>query len=140
MIANIRSYETAPDELLALVDNGIGDFNNKAAPLHDVRPLSCFAEAADSRVAGGVVGRTWGECAEVQQLWVQDAARKQGLGTALMRRFEAEALSRGCKRIYLDTWSFQARDFYVALGYEIRLKIEGFGPGIIKYSLVRELG
>ena len=34
----------------AIVDTGLGDFNDAAAPLHEVRRLSCFA-----RVPGGEV-------------------------------------------------------------------------------------
>ena len=139
MIANIRTCDAAPDALLALVDQGIGDFNSAAAPLHEVHPLACFAEDSNGEVFGGVVGRTWGECAEVLQLWVRESSRRGGTGRALMRAFEAEARVRGCRRIYLDTWSFQARGFYESLGFEVKLTLAGFGPGLEKHTLVREL-
>ena len=54
-----------------VVDQGLDDHNNASAPLHEVRPLACFVRDAAGAVIGGAVGRTWGACAELQQLWVQ---------------------------------------------------------------------
>jgi hypothetical protein len=50
------------------------------------------------------------------------------------------AEARGCRTVYLDTFSFQAPSLYRALGYQVRLEIAGFAPGIVKYTMVRELG
>ncbi|WP_297181889.1 GNAT family N-acetyltransferase [uncultured Enorma sp.] len=44
-------------------------------------------------------------CAEVQKLYVDDAARHQGIGTALMDAVEATARERGFRRLYLETHS-----------------------------------
>ena len=41
------------------------------------------------------------------------------------------------------TWmliSFQAPSLYRALGYQVRLELHGFAPGIVKYTMVREPG
>lgn len=134
----VRSYDEPPATLLDLIDQGIGDFNRAAAPLHEVRQLACFAEEGVG-VLGGVVGRTWGECAEVQQLWVREASRRSGIGRELMQAFVAASRQRGCRRIYLDTWSFQARAFYESLGFVVVLTVAGFGPGLEKYTLICEL-
>lgn len=130
----------------AAVDAGIGEFNASAAPLHEVRPLSAFVHADDGddatgAVLGGVVGRTWGACAEVQQLWVHETQRGRGLGTQLMRAFEARAAARGVRMIYLDTFSFQAEPLYRRLGYEVRLALTGLGHDgrITKFTMVRNL-
>lgn len=42
--------------------------------------------------------------------------RGQGIGAALVRAVEAHARVAGANRLYLYTW--QARDFYAALGWE----------------------
>ena len=123
----------------ALVDQGLDAHNEAAAPLHEVRPLGCFARQADGSVIGGALGRTWGECAELQQLWVDAAFRRRGHGAALVRRFERAALTRGCRRCYLYTFSFQAPELYRALGYVAQMQIDGFAPGITKFTMVREL-
>lgn len=129
-----------PAQAVEVVDAGLGAFNEGAAPLEQVRPLACFARVAGDRVIGGAVGRRWGECCELQQLWVLPEARGRGLGTRLLRAFEAQAQACGCRQVYLETWSFQARPFYAARGYELLLELRGYGPGLAKYTMRRWLG
>ena len=134
-----ESCDAVPPEAAALVDAGLTEANAAAAPLHEVRPLACFARAADGAVVGGAVGRTWGECCELQQLWVAPARRGAGAGRELLRRFEAAARARGCRQVYLETFSFQAPGFYRREGYTTLNEIAGFGHGIVKYLLLRRL-
>lgn len=67
--------------------------------------------------------------AEVQKLLVLSAARKRGLGRALMERIEAEAAARGLRLLFLDTSTGAggATEFYHALGYT-------FAGGIPDYA------
>ncbi len=132
-------HDDVPDEQGRLVDTGLGVANEAAAPLHEVRPLACFARLPAGETVGGAVGRTWGECAEVQQLWVAPEHRRRGLATRLLRAFEHRARQRGCRIVYLETFSFQAPALYRALGYAVRLELRGYGEGIVKYTMVREL-
>ena len=135
-------HDLVPAEEAGLVDAGLDAANALAAPLHDVAPLSCFARLPSGAVVGGAVGRTWGACCELQQLWVDAAQRRQGIGTGLVRAFEARAQARGCNTFYLQTFSFQAPSLYRSLGYEVALALalEGFAPGIVKYTMVRRSG
>jgi GNAT superfamily N-acetyltransferase len=136
---SFQSHDTPQPDAAQVVDAGLGAANRAAAPLHEVTPLSCFAQRPDGTVVGGAVGRTWGLCCELQQLWVDAAHRGQGVGTELVRRFEERAAARGCQTIYLDTFSFQARPFYEALGYRMHLQIDGFPAGISKYVMIHRL-
>ncbi len=104
----------------------------------NVQPLACFARRASGELVGGAVGRTWGTCCELQQLWVEPGQRRQGIGARLVREFEHQAAVRGCRTFYLETFSFQAPRLYRTLGYEVRLELHGFAPGIVKYTMVRE--
>ena len=122
-----------------VVDTGLDDFNMAAAPLHEVRPLACFLRDAQGAVIGGAVGRTWGACAELQQLWVRSELRRQGLGAQLVRAFEQRAAQRGCTLVYLETFSFQAPRLYASLGYEMRHSVGGYAPGIEKHWMVHVL-
>jgi ribosomal protein S18 acetylase RimI-like enzyme len=130
-------HDDVPRDEGRVVDGGLGEANAAAAPLHEVRPLSCFARSAGGRVVGGVVGRTWVSCCEIRQLWVEPAHRRAGIGTSLVRAFERQAEARGCRTFYLDTFSFQAPDFYRTLGYRAELVIDGYAPDIRKYTMVR---
>jgi ribosomal protein S18 acetylase RimI-like enzyme len=130
--------DDVPPAEAAVVDAGLDAHNVASAPLDDVQPVSCFARLASGEVIGGAVGRTWGRSCELRQIWVAEAHRGRGLGTRLLRAFEARAAERGCGTFYLETWTFQARGFYEALGYEVRLAIEGHAPGIAKFVMMRD--
>lgn len=121
----------------AVVDAGLGSANAAAAPVGDVAALACFARDPDGTVVGGAVGRTWGECCELQQLWVAPAQRGAGVGTRLVAQFEARARGRGCRTFYLTTFSFQAPAFYRKLGYGAAVEITGFPDGIAMYLMTR---
>lgn len=124
---------------LAQVDAGLGAFNQREPALQDVAALVVMAHDAQGQVCGGAVGRRWGACAELQQLWVAEARRGQGLGRQLVQAFEAEAAAQGCTLAYLDTFSFQAPDFYARLGWHTALITRGYTGGVEKHTLHKQL-
>jgi GNAT superfamily N-acetyltransferase len=131
-------HDAVPSDAGDIVDTGLGHANNAAAPLHEVQALSCFVRDVGGTVIGGAIGRTWGACCELQQLWVHDAWRRQGIGAQLVRRFEQRAAQRGCQTFYLETFSFQAPSLYRALGYRVVHENRGFPHGIVKFVMQRE--
>lgn len=128
----------APKNAVAVIDQGLGDFNDQVAELSDVKPLHVIAEAGPDQVIGGAIGRTWGQACELQQLWVLETLRQTGVGTRLMDAFEKAAQNRGCALIYLDTFCFQAPKFYEARGYKTVLHVKGFTGGISKFTMQKE--
>lgn len=131
------SYQ--PDET-ALIDAGLSDANDAAAPLHEVQPISCFARTASGQVIGGAIGRRWGSCCELQQLWVEPAHRRRGLGTQLVQSFEAHARKRRCTSLCLETFNFQAPELYQAIGYAVAFENSVYPHGVIKYVMVKHVG
>ncbi len=134
----IDTYNTLPPEA-ELIDAGLGEFNQQAAPLHEVKPLAVIARNASGHVTAGAIGRTWDTACELQQLWVQPAQRGAGLGSALMKQFEQSAQARGCTVVYLETFSFQACPFYVRLGYSVADTMDLLPHGIVRWRLVKRL-
>lgn len=142
MRADELRYEVQDEpehELAAVVDSGLGDFNDRAAPLSMVERLACFARSSDGAVIGGAVGRTWGECCELQQIWVDETHRRKGIASRLIDLFERRAGERGCRMFYLETFSFQAPGLYWRLGYRPASEIAGFPGGIVKYLMVKRV-
>jgi GNAT superfamily N-acetyltransferase len=136
------TFETLDDRAAgetAIIDAGLKASNRAAAPLNDVRPMTCIARGPSGGVVGGAMGRTWGECAELQQLWVAPEHRRNGIGTQLVKLFEDRARVRGCRTLYLTTFSFQAPALYRSLGYRPAAEVRGFPGGIVKYLMVRTL-
>lgn len=135
----ISEHDSYPPEETALIDTNLGHFNDAAAPLHENQPLSCFARTSEGQVIGGAVGRRWGRCCELQQLWVEEQHRRQGIGAMLIRAFEARAKTYGCTVFYLETFNFQAPGLYRSLGYEVAYEHAVYPHGIVKYIMVKNL-
>ena len=114
---------------------GTGRAQLRRRPLGDVSPVAAFAAEPSGKVIGGAVGRTWGRCCELLQLWVTPEHRASGVGSRLLRDFEDRARGRGCNVFYLTTLSFQAPDFYRKHGYEELARIDGYPNGIVKYLM-----
>lgn len=81
------------------------------------------------KVSGGFWGATMFEWMHVGLLFVPEALRLQGIGSALMAAAEAEAQKRGCRGAYVDTFSFQAGPFYQKLGYKLFGTLDDYPPG-----------
>ena len=61
----------------------------------------------------------------VDYIVVMEAARGRGVGSHLMERAEALAGDLGLKGVALDTFRYQAPDYYAARGYVERMVIPG---------------
>lgn len=75
---------------------------------------------ANGEIIAGCVARMY--CRNVLYidiLWVDKNYRHNGLGSKLLEYVEDTAKAKGCYLIHLDTFDFQAKDFYLKHGYEI---------------------
>src|SRR5215467_2016286 len=109
--------EPAPEDVRYLEDR-LYEFNSTATGIHDGAWLAIFARDG-GRIVGGICGNSWGGCMEIRQFWVEEARRRQGLGTRLFTAAEQEARRRGCRQILLTTFGFQAPAFYARRGFEV---------------------
>lgn len=58
-------------------------------------------------------------CLYIDVLWVKEEYRKEGLGSKILNEIEKVAKGKGCYLIHLDTFDFQAKDFYIKHGYDL---------------------
>ena len=72
-----------------------------------------------AKTVGGLWARSFYDWMYVDLLVVPEGHRNNDIGSDLMRRVEAAAVTRGCVGIWLDTHSFQARGFYKRLGFGV---------------------
>jgi GNAT superfamily N-acetyltransferase len=128
-----------PRDVRALED-GLYAFNVQQTGRDDGRGLAVFLRDADGRLVGGLSGWTWAGWLKVNLLWVREDRRGHGHGRALLAAAETEARARGCARATLDTYSFQAPEFYRKLGWRVVADVEDFpAPGQSHYTLIKEL-
>jgi len=91
-----------------------------------------------SRIVAAARGATNMGLIEIRGFWVDEDRRGQGLGRAMMDAMLTEAASRGCSRAALDTYSWQALDFYSHLGFVEYGRLE-YPNGTARHYLVKDL-
>ncbi|MGW0556124.1 GNAT family N-acetyltransferase [Streptomyces sp. NPDC002926] len=113
----------------------------RGTPHDDEVPLEVWAlEPGTAEPAGGLTALTWGRWLQVDLLWVADAHRGTGLGTRLLEEAERTAREdRGCLYARLETWDFQAPEFYRKRGYAVVGRVEDYPPGATEFILTKRL-
>jgi len=101
--------------------------------------LAVFLRAENEQIVAGLHGWTWSGWLKINYLWVSPEARRRGRGRQMLLMAEAEARKRGCSHATLNTYSFQAPDFYRRLGYRIVATIEGLPEGHRQHTLLKDL-
>ncbi|MET9151077.1 GNAT family N-acetyltransferase [Streptomyces griseoflavus] len=126
----LKATNTAASPVLRALRGTPGD---RQAPLH------VWASDANGGLAGGLVGHTWTTWLHVTYLWVDARHRGAGLGSRLLTEAEHLAAGRGCTASRVETWDFQAPDFYRRHGYDVVCVIPDYPPGITEYTLTKRL-
>lgn len=81
-------------------------------------PIGVFYEDECGKKLAGLTGETFGNWLCIQYLYVDEGHRGQGIGNELLKAAEVEARKRGCIFAFVDTFSFQAPEFYIKSGYQ----------------------
>ncbi len=89
-------------------------------------PIGVFLEDESGKKAAGLTGETFGNWLCIRFLFVSEPLRGQGIGSRLLESAEREARRRGCKYVFVDTFSFQAPAFYEKHGYREVFTLEEY--------------
>ncbi|MEG0004905.1 MAG: GNAT family N-acetyltransferase [Clostridium sp.] len=75
---------------------------------------------SDGKIIAGINSKMYcWNCLYIDVLWINEDYRKQGLGSILLKEVENASKEKGCYLIHLDTFDFQAKDFYIKNGYKV---------------------
>ncbi len=86
-------------------------------------------EPGSETLLGGLWGVSYWRWLFVDLLFVPEALRGRGLGSALLRRAETIARDRACIGVWLLSFSLQAPGFYRQRGYTAFGQIADYPPG-----------
>ena len=75
----------------------------------------------------------------VSTLFVEEKHRRRGLGRQLMAAVEHRARELGADMIRLDTFDWQGKAFYEAIGYELICAYENTADGFSEYFFLKRL-
>jgi GNAT superfamily N-acetyltransferase len=82
--------------------------------------LGYVMKDSDAGIIGGVYAKLLlGNCLSIDILWIEEKYRKRGYASQLMQVVEAAAIRLGSRLSIVDTFEFQAPDFYKKCGYEL---------------------
>ncbi len=72
------------------------------------------------QLVGGIAAvlYCWG-CLTINTLWVDSTYRGQGYGSLLLKKVEQQAQHLGCTVAHVNTFDFQAQEFYTTQGYVV---------------------
>ncbi len=127
-----------PNETRVLED-GLYEYNVAQTQIDEGKLLGIFLSDPRGEVKGGLFGWTWGGVLSVNTLWVHQDVRHRGYGSRLLGMAEREGINRGCHLAILDTYAFQAPDFYRNLGYEVYAVLEDYPTRSKKFFLKKSL-
>jgi GNAT superfamily N-acetyltransferase len=136
---HIVSVEKPDDAVWEAVGGGLESFNVQKAGDTQWKRVCLVLYAPDQSVAGGLIGEVFWNWFYISLLFVKEPLRGQGYGQKLLIMAEEEARQHGAKHAYLDTFSFQAPDFYLKLGYTVFGELDDFPPGHQRYYLAKDL-
>ncbi len=77
--------------------------------------------------------------AAIDILWVDEQYRNQGIGSLLLGEVERTAREKGCHLVHLDTFDFQAKEFYEKNGYSVFGTLEDCPEGHLRYFMKKAL-
>ncbi len=121
-----------------IIGGGISDFNSQNAG-DDSGDDLCFVLREGQEIVGGVIGATYWKWLYINLMWIREDLRGKGFGQRLLSLAEAEARKRGAKNAYLDTFSFQAPNFYQKHGYEVFGELPDFPKDHTRFFLKKAL-
>lgn len=122
-----------------IIGQGITDYNKQQAGNDHAQNLCFVLHGPDEEVVGGVIGATYWNWLHIDLMWIKEKHRGCGNGRRLLTLAEDEARKRGAKNAYLDTFSFQALDFYKQHGYQVFGELPDFPVGHQRYFMTKQL-
>ncbi|MCP3753981.1 GNAT family N-acetyltransferase [Streptomyces sp. TBY4] len=114
-------------------------FNTAATGVSDRGTFSVKVTDEAGELVGGLSAWTWGALCGIDLLWVRDDSRKDGWGGRILRAAETEARRRGCDRVAVSSYTFQAPGFYERHGYVEAARIPGIHGVHADVHLLKQL-
>lgn len=141
-MSELNIYQDCTKEDLKKIDDGIVQWNfeklyTDQEPLVDDVNLALRNE--NGEICGGLVSYIYYYILEIQLLWVDKDYHYMGYGTKLLKEAEEIAKDKGCTMVKLDTFDFQAPNFYKKHGYEVFGVLDNSPKGHKRFFLKKEL-
>ncbi|RAP35476.1 hypothetical protein B1207_12320 [Legionella quinlivanii] len=121
-----------------ILRRGIIDFN--VAHLGEkAHNCSVFARDENENIIGGATLWVHSDAAYIDILWIEEAFRQQRIGSAIMKVVDDYARKQKLSALFVDTFDFQALDFYLKQGFQLVAEIKAYLLKHDRYYLRKDL-
>ena len=118
---------------------GLLEYNLTRIEDKNPKDLGIYLEDEMGEIIAGLIGNTHGNWLTVKFLWVSEKLRGKSIGSDILRKAEETGKERGCKYVFLDTFSFQAPEFYRKYGYKEEFVLEEYPVTGKRYYFTKTL-
>lgn len=125
------------NETRKLISNHLNEYNSKFIN-NRFEEVCFYINDDEENLIAGIVGEVYGSGMYIQLLWVDEKKRGLSLGKKLLENAESKAREIGCHFITLDTFNFQAPDYYLRCGFQIFGELD-CGESVTRYYLKKVL-
>jgi len=124
---------------IQFLNDGIGENTKQKRDMVPIGFFGFFIRDEQNAIVGGCTGDNMYGCLYVGQLWIREDLRSQGYGTQLMQEAEKLAVKTGCSFMAVNTFDWEALDFYKKLGFVVEFERKGFHKNSVFYFLRKNL-
>ena len=121
------------------IESRLGEFDEKYITYKMDGSIRIGIEEDGKLIAGLDACITAFRILYVSTVFVEEAYRRKGYGTKLIREMEKRAAAMGVNTIRLDTFNWQGKDFYEAMGYKAAGFYENTEDGYSEYFFVKRI-
>jgi GNAT superfamily N-acetyltransferase len=139
MMMSYRVCQDLTKEESEYVQQRLVEFADGHTGARNHRELGLALRDEDGCVLGGLTANIVWDWLQISVLWVDECVRGNGLGHRLLSTAEGLARAQGCRHARLNTFEFEAREFYEQHGYVVRFKTDDFPEGHTQFHMTKEL-
>lgn len=127
------------DEQLALIEEQLSAYDENYITYKLEGSIQIGIEEDGKVVAGLDACMTAFKILYVSTVFVEEGYRRKGYGRSLIREMEKRAKAMGANTVRLDTFSWQGKEFYEALGYKAVGHYENAEDGYEEYFFLKHI-
>ena len=110
--------KTNPDsEEQKIIRNGIIEFNESI--IKDKHECFNIIVKNNENIIAGAIIYQHKDALYIDVIWCLEEYRKNGIGSKLMNMIEDEARNKSIKKLFVDTYAFQAQEFYKKHNFKV---------------------
>jgi len=123
---NLEITDIIKEQDRETIFQGLLEYNLVRIEDKNPKDLGVYFQDETGKKLAGLIGDTHGNWLIVKYLWVSEELRGKSIGSQILKQAEETAKERGCKYVFLDTFSFQAPMFYKKHGYQEVFALEEY--------------